>query len=196
MAFVFCTFLRLVNSCFCSACLPVDVGVAVDCVVDPVFFHGLHTTVGVYQFRLMERLGFVIAVSVLCSDNVSVKVGLCLPCGLVKQLSIGLESTSSWATLVFSHAFIKLNLANCQFDMCVGLGSILWVQVSLSKGGAPLFIQAWMGLQNCRLTVSSEEAWPGGIECPLVFYKPVGLPSMMSLLELIFFNKASPANFS
>ena len=57
--------------------------------------------------------------------------------------------------------------------MSIRLSSVLRVEVGLSEGRAPFFIQRWMGNQHGGLSIPTEESWPGLIESLLVGFEAI-----------------------
>lgn len=58
--------------------------------------------------------------------------------------------------------------------MGIGLGPVLGVQVRLSEGGAPFFVEGWMRDEHGGLAVSTEEGWSSLVEALLVGFETKG----------------------
>lgn len=104
--------LTSLESSFLNSFVPVNFLRKILNVVNLLLF--LHSSVGVKEKRFVEWLWLIIPVSILCSNDVSVNVFFSLPRSLIKQLGIGLESTSNSASSVsLSKLVIEFTISNC-----------------------------------------------------------------------------------
>ena len=104
--------LTSLESSFLHSFVPVNFLRKILNVVNLLLF--LHSSVGVKEKRFVEWLWLIIPVSILCSNDVSVNVFFSLPRSLIKQLGIGLESTSNSASSVsLSKLVIEFTISNC-----------------------------------------------------------------------------------
>jgi len=150
---------------------------------------------GVNQLSFVEWLCLVVAVSILCSNNVGVLVCLRLPACLIKQLRVRLVSACNGArSIARLHLLVKSAFVNCELDMGVRFSSLLGLEICLSESGAPILIVAGMRLEHCCLSIATEEIGPGRVKSFLVLKKSVGLPSGVSFLKLVLLHKAPAGN--
>ena len=152
-----------VDFSFSSSWFPVNSWVYILNIVSLMIL--LHPSTGVNQKALVEWFILIISVSVLCSNNVSVSIFLGLPWGLIEELGVGLESTcnSAWS-FGFLQGVVEFNLLHWQLSVSIWLGSIVWLQVSLSESGAPFLVEGFMIGKFRGGTVASEEIGAGFIE--------------------------------
>ena len=74
---------------------------------------------------------------------------------------------------MFVLGVVELTLRALKLDMRIGLRPVLRVEVRLSEGGAPLFIEGRMRFQEGRLSIATEEGRPGLVEGYLVCLEAV-----------------------
>ena len=78
--------------------------------------------------------------------------------------------------------------------MGYSFGSVIWFEISFSESSGPLFVQAWVRSQHGCLAATSEEVRSGLIKLSLIGFKVLTFESIMTFLEEILFNKASPGD--
>ena len=147
----------------------------------------------------MEWFCLIISVPILSSNNISVSIFLCLPGGLVEQLGVGLESTGNSArSVAIFQCIVEFNLLHWHLSVSVWLGSIVWLQISLSESGAPFFVKSWMWGQLRGSTITSEEIGTGLIKSFLISHETkkndeclIETYSWLLNLSLVFWKSSS-----
>lgn len=117
----------------------------------------------------MEGLCLIISISVFSTDDICMSIGLSSPRGLIKQLRVGLKSTSNSAgSLRLGESIIMFNFLHRKLSVGIWFSSGVWLKISLSERSGPLFVKAWMRGKHRGFSISSEEVWSSFIKCSLI----------------------------